>query len=488
MMDESATYNSEAHAAAPIQLSWVTRNGSRSNERWIFIRCCGQIGHIKSEGSVEAPNECSALRQPLDSHHPGQLELLRSTRAQVTKNRGKLPIARWTCCGQELDTWDDSWGSRDGRIPWKYVANGCREGLATDDSAVQIVTPAQLVVQDFKLAPQARRRAACLAASHGRSSGTQQEDLGDIDINPMEVRNTQETIHRLFSDGSDVLETIRRIKAGALDVASLPKIRVAYDPSDICYSADNRRLFVFKVLGLLSIQARRVTWTKEFTDKLNQHQPSCNDVQNHLSTSSESIDRIRAEIEGDQAPSIHNLAAHEEMPVTVVSHSSPAAASLPLRLSADGKTANAAGMVIAREAPGGGDPYKYLVLQHKYGRHWALAKGHVKVNNGETWRDCAVREVKEETGLHPSQYMVMPDFEDWQQYRLPKPTKKVPTGVKVVVNALALLTDEMAQVHLSEEHVDCKWLCLEDACKIVQEETREVLQRASGHLSHLSHA
>merc|ERR1712216_552029 len=223
----------------------------------------------------------------------------------------------------------------------------------------------------------------------------------------MEVHNTQGTIHRLFSDGSDVLETIRRIKAGALDVASLPPVRVAYDPSEIhgkLYSADNRRLFVFKVLGLRSIQARQVTWTKEFIDKLRQHQPSCNDAQNHLSTNSESIDRIRAEIECEQVPE-----------------------SLPPSVSTNGKTANAAGMVIARKTPAGTE---FLVLQHRYGLHWALAKGHV--SNGETWIDCAVREAGEETGLHQSQYKVLPNFEVWQQYELPKPTKKVPTGVKVV--------------------------------------------------------
>lgn len=61
----------------------------------------------------------------------------------------------------------------------------------------------------------------------------------------------------------------------------------------------------------------------------------------------------------------------------------------------------------------------FLIIQHKYGRHWAYPKGHME--EGETERETAKREVEEETGLHISFH---PDFRYTSYYRPRKEAKK----------------------------------------------------------------
>ena len=44
-----------------------------------------------------------------------------------------------------------------------------------------------------------------------------------------------------------------------------------------------------------------------------------------------------------------------------------------------------------------GEQYDLVLLRHRFGGHWSFPKGHVEA--GETERQTALREVKEETGL-----------------------------------------------------------------------------------------
>lgn len=44
-----------------------------------------------------------------------------------------------------------------------------------------------------------------------------------------------------------------------------------------------------------------------------------------------------------------------------------------------------------------GDTYDLVLLRHRFGGHWSFPKGHVEA--GETERQTALREVREETGL-----------------------------------------------------------------------------------------
>lgn len=45
-----------------------------------------------------------------------------------------------------------------------------------------------------------------------------------------------------------------------------------------------------------------------------------------------------------------------------------------------------------------GEKIQILILKHRLGGHWSFPKGHVE--NAETERETALREVREETGLH----------------------------------------------------------------------------------------
>jgi ADP-ribose pyrophosphatase YjhB (NUDIX family) len=58
-------------------------------------------------------------------------------------------------------------------------------------------------------------------------------------------------------------------------------------------------------------------------------------------------------------------------------------------------TIRAAGGVLWRDAPGG-EREIALIHRLRYGGDWTLPKG--KLEEGETWRDGALREVQEETG------------------------------------------------------------------------------------------
>lgn len=39
------------------------------------------------------------------------------------------PLAKWSCCKEEIPRWDDAWNSRDGMIPFDLVDSGCLEGM-----------------------------------------------------------------------------------------------------------------------------------------------------------------------------------------------------------------------------------------------------------------------------------------------------------------------------------------------------------------------
>ena len=47
-----------------------------------------------------------------------------------------------------------------------------------------------------------------------------------------------------------------------------------------------------------------------------------------------------------------------------------------------------------------GDWVNFLLLRHRHGGHWSFPKGHVE--QGETEEQTALREIKEETGIHVS--------------------------------------------------------------------------------------
>jgi 8-oxo-dGTP pyrophosphatase MutT (NUDIX family) len=101
------------------------------------------------------------------------------------------------------------------------------------------------------------------------------------------------------------------------------------------------------------------------------------------------------------------------------------------------------GALVCRAVPGG---IKILILRHKLGGHWSFPKGHVEP--GETERQTARREVKEETGLDVS---LLDHFRELVSYS-PKP------GVTKDVVYFLGKTDREETVMQPEEVSEIRWV------------------------------
>lgn len=132
------------------------------------------------------------------------------------------------------------------------------------------------------------------------------------------------------------------------------------------------------------------------------------------------------------------------------------------------KTERSCGAVIYRRHAG---RILYLLLKHRSGNHWSLAKGHGEA--GETDRQTARREVFEETGL------VIEPKEGFQHTitYTPRPgtTKDVVYFVAKAKRKKLILQDE--------EILNGVWLDLEDALKLcTHPSTQSVLLAADNWL------
>ncbi|XP_066158687.1 bis(5'-nucleosyl)-tetraphosphatase [asymmetrical] [Euwallacea fornicatus] len=132
----------------------------------------------------------------------------------------------------------------------------------------------------------------------------------------------------------------------------------------------------------------------------------------------------------------------------------------------------ATGFVIYRRVS---NHIEYLLLQTSYGiHHWTPPKGHV--DPGESDLETAYRETEEESGLIKSDIKVFEDTKKTLNY-------PVKGKAKVVHYWLAELTNPDANVKLSHEHKDYKWLPLEEACEIAKfEEMQKLFRDYEGYL------
>ncbi|OYT31688.1 diadenosine tetraphosphate hydrolase [Candidatus Woesearchaeota archaeon] len=124
-----------------------------------------------------------------------------------------------------------------------------------------------------------------------------------------------------------------------------------------------------------------------------------------------------------------------------------------------------AGVIIATEKP-----RKYLLLHYGAG-HWDFAKGHIE--KGETPKQAALREVKEETGI--KNLKILPRFKKEIHYFFRKNNKLIS---KTVIFYLGLTKTK--KIKLSYEHTDYKWLPYEAALEQLTYKTaKQVLTAAN---------
>ena len=93
----------------------------------------------------------------------------------------------------------------------------------------------------------------------------------------------------------------------------------------------------------------------------------------------------------------------------------------------------------------------FLLMRHA--NRWDLPKGHV--DEGETFMECALRELEEETGIQESQIKLDPDFKFIHQYTVTKKRYGNVPKLKELIIYLAELT-EPVDINVTE-HLGFEW-------------------------------
>jgi len=128
------------------------------------------------------------------------------------------------------------------------------------------------------------------------------------------------------------------------------------------------------------------------------------------------------------------------------------------------KIVAASGGLIWRQARGGPE---LIVIHRRRHRDWSLPKG--KVQPGESWVQCAIREVQEETGFH----VEVESHAGWVCYDTGEITK--------VVRFWNMKPIGESQFQGSEEVMSVHWLTPQEALKRLDHEGERLLVgRVSG--------
>lgn len=115
----------------------------------------------------------------------------------------------------------------------------------------------------------------------------------------------------------------------------------------------------------------------------------------------------------------------------------------------------------------------FLLLKSKWNeRKWSLPKGHG--NQNESKLLCALRELKEETGIDQESLCLIGNFKREVMIQLQKTTKNAPTGVKHYVFFLGRVV-RGHPIKLSDEHSEFGWYTAKRATELLPIEMREVL-------------
>lgn len=103
---------------------------------------------------------------------------------------------------------------------------------------------------------------------------------------------------------------------------------------------------------------------------------------------------------------------------------------------------------------------EFLLLKRadgeKYSNIWQMVTGSIK--KSEKAFETALREIKEETGLTPKQFWVVPNVNSFYE-----PSKDYICQIPV----FAALVEKDSSVRISEEHNEYKWVSLEEAKKLL---------------------
>lgn len=107
----------------------------------------------------------------------------------------------------------------------------------------------------------------------------------------------------------------------------------------------------------------------------------------------------------------------------------------------------------------------WLVVRSGWAKRYGFPKG--KINHGESDHDCAIREVKEETGLDISQYVDQTRFLEFQSKN---------RRVKFFIVYLPASFTGRLHIHDTSEIAECKWVSTSSALNIqyVEESRRAI--------------
>lgn len=106
------------------------------------------------------------------------------------------------------------------------------------------------------------------------------------------------------------------------------------------------------------------------------------------------------------------------------------------------------------------DDIEFLLMKRSekeiYPKIWQMVTG--KIRDGEKGYETAFREIKEETGLSPQKFWVVPFMNSFYSHE---------SDQVVMVPVFASLVDEKSEVIISDEHSEFKWVNKEEAKKLL---------------------
>lgn len=128
-----------------------------------------------------------------------------------------------------------------------------------------------------------------------------------------------------------------------------------------------------------------------------------------------------------------------------------------------------AGFIIYRRTK---DGIRYLLLYHG-GNYWNFPKG--KIEAGERSFRAALRELKEETGLHKTDLVFRERFRTTDKYIFSRGKEKI---FKIVIFYLA--ESRRNDIRLSHEHDGYGWFLHRDAARVIKfKNLRAILKEAN---------